>query len=214
MVSINPLELTLQSRRFARLRELIKGIKLENCNVSRNPPMKNVRAIVSSTILTIAAVGQIILSFVLYKDDGISAVRITGWIILWISAVFGWLPIHTLKKWGKPGGRGYVRTTVLVDRGVYAIVRHPQYLAGILMGLALPLIAQHWIVAMLGAIVIFIDYMDTFAEEKDNVKKFGEKYERYRESVPRVNFFVGLIRLLCHRRERHRHRDTPNRSRL
>ena len=98
--------------------------------------MKNTRAVLSPTILTIVAVGQIILSFVLYKEDGSSVVRTIGWITLWISAIFGWLPVYTLKRWGKPKGRGYIRTTVLVDRGVYAVVRHPQYLAGILMGLA------------------------------------------------------------------------------
>ena len=165
--------------------------------------MKNAKAIVSATILTIVAVGQIILSFVLYNENGSSVVRNMGWIILWISAIFGWLPIYTLKKWGKPEGRGYVRTTVLVDRGIYAVVRHPQYLAGMLIGLALPLIAQHWIVAILGAIAIAIYYADTFAEEKSAIGKFGEEYERYKESVPRVNFIVGLARLLRHRREGH-----------
>jgi protein-S-isoprenylcysteine O-methyltransferase Ste14 len=104
--------------------------------------MRKTRIILSSTILTIAAVGQIILSFILYNDNGNSIIRNTGWVILWISAVFGWLPILTLRKWGKvPEGNGYIPTTILVDRGVYAIVRHPQYLAGMLMGIALTLIA-------------------------------------------------------------------------
>ena len=174
--------------------------------------MKNVKGFVSATSLTIVVVGQIILSFVLYNENGSSLIRNAGWIILWISAIFGWLPIYTFKKWGKPEGRGYIRTTVLVDRGVYAIVRHPQYLAGMLMGLALPLIAQHWIIAILGAIAIVIHYIDTFAEEKSAIEKFGEEYERYRESVPRVNFIAGLIRLLVNRRERNKHRDTSDGS--
>jgi protein-S-isoprenylcysteine O-methyltransferase Ste14 len=165
--------------------------------------MKDAKDIVSATILTIVAVGQIILSFVLYNENGNSIVRNIGWIILWISAIFGWLPIYTLKKRGKPKGRGYVRTTVLVDRGIYTVVRHPQYLAGMLMGLALPLIAQHWIVAILGVIAIVIHYADTFAEEKSAIEKFGEEYKRYKETVPRVNFIVGLARLLRHRREGH-----------
>jgi protein-S-isoprenylcysteine O-methyltransferase Ste14 len=162
---------------------------------------RNAKVIVSSTILTIVSVGQIVLTFVLYNKTGSSIVRNVGWVILWISAVFGWLPIYTLKKWGKPKGRGYVRTTVLVDRGIYAIVRHPQYVAGMLMGLALSLIAQHWIVAILGAIVIVRLYADTFTEEESVIEKFGEEYERYKESVPRVNFVVGLARLLFHGRK-------------
>lgn len=161
--------------------------------------VKNAKTIVSATILTIVAVGQIILSFVLYSENGNSTVRNAGWIVLWISAIFGWLPIYTLKKWGKTKGKSYVHTSVLVDRGIYAVVRHPQYLAGMLMGLALPLIAQHWIVAILGAIAIVIYYADTFAEEESNVERFGQEYERYKESVPRVNFIVGLVRLLRRR---------------
>jgi len=163
--------------------------------------MKDGKAIISATILTIVAVGQIILSFVLYNKNGSPLVRNIGWIILMISAIFGWLPIFTFKKWGKPKGRGYIRTTVLVDRGIYAVVRHPQYLAGILMALALPLIAQHWIVAILGAIAIAIYYANTFNEEKSAIEKFGEEYKRYRESVPRVNFIAGFARLLRRRRK-------------
>ena len=78
------------------------------------------------------------------------------------------------------------------------MVRHPQYLAGMLMGFAFSLIAQHWIVAVLGVIVIVILYENTFGEEKRAIAKFGEEYERYRESVPRVNFILGLARLLLH----------------
>jgi len=161
--------------------------------------MKNVKTIISGTLLTIVAVGQIILSFLLYNENGNPIVCNIGWIIMWISAIFGWLPIPTFKKWGKPKGKGYIHTTVLVDRGVYAIVRHPQYLAGMLMGLALPLIAQHWIVAVLGAIAIFIYYVDTIEEEQSTIEKFGEKYEQYAESVPRVNFVLGIVRWLRRR---------------
>ena len=76
--------------------------------------MKNTKMIISATILTIVAVGQIILSFVLYNENGNPTVTNIGWIILWISAIFGWLPIFTFKKWGKPKGKSYINTTVLV----------------------------------------------------------------------------------------------------
>jgi protein-S-isoprenylcysteine O-methyltransferase Ste14 len=159
--------------------------------------MEKTRIFLSATILTIAAVGQIILSFLLYDDHGNVIIRNIGWAVLWISAIFGLLPILTLRKWGKvPEGKGYMHTTTVVDRGVYAIVRHPQYLAGILMGVALTLIAQHWIVAILGAVVVVVTYVDSFEEDRSCLKKFGEDYERYRERVPRLNFVTGIVRLL------------------
>ena len=64
------------------------------------------------------------------------------------------------------------------------------------MGVALALIAQHWIVAILGAVVVVVTYVDSFEEDRSCLKKFGEDYERYRERVPRLNFVTGIVRLL------------------
>ena len=158
--------------------------------------MGKAKVIIQATILTIAAVGQILLAFLLYNKEGNETIINTGWVVLWISAIFGWLPFFTLKKWGAvPKGKSYVSTTKLVDRGVYAIVRHPQYLAGILIGVALPLISQHWAVAVLGGIVVIVNYIDTFDEEKSSIEKFGDDYRQYMTRVPRVNFILGIFRL-------------------
>ncbi len=160
--------------------------------------MKNLKQIVMATLLTLAAVGQIILAIIFYDGNGKTTVINLGWGILWLSALFGWLPIFTFKKYGEvPKEKAYIHTTVLVDRGVYAIVRHPQYLAGILIGIALPLISQHWLVAVLGLIVIVINYLDTFDEEKSSIAKFGEAYRAYQQRVPRLNFLLGIYRLLA-----------------
>lgn len=156
--------------------------------------------IISATILTVVAVGQIILAILLYNpEDNVVLINI-GWGVLMLSAVFGWLPIFTFRKKGKVKGRGYIRTTVLVDSGIYGIVRHPQYLAGVLMGIALPMITQHWLVAVLGIAAIVIYYLDTFAEEEENIQKFGEEYREYMERTPRMNFITGIIRAI--RRQR------------
>jgi protein-S-isoprenylcysteine O-methyltransferase Ste14 len=160
----------------------------------------NKKMIISATILTVVAVGQIILAILLYNpEDNVVLINI-GWGVLMLSAVFGWLPIFTFRKKGKVKGRGYIRTTVLVDSGIYGIVRHPQYLAGVLMGIALPMITQHWLVAVLGIAAIVIYYLDTFAEEEENIQKFGEEYREYMERTPRMNFITGIIRAI--RRQR------------
>jgi protein-S-isoprenylcysteine O-methyltransferase Ste14 len=147
-------------------------------------------------IQTIITVGQIVLAFILYNPQGNTAIINTGWIILWISAIFGWLPIYTFRKKGEVKGRNYMMTTTLVDSGVYGIVRHPQYLAGALMSLAIPLISQHWLVAVLGLISAPLYYLNTYDEEKNNIEKFGDAYEQYMERVPRMNFILGIIRAI------------------
>jgi protein-S-isoprenylcysteine O-methyltransferase Ste14 len=153
--------------------------------------------------LTLAAVGQIALAFILYNENGNTTIINLGWVILWISAIFGWLPIFTFRKYGGVAkGKSYIQTSILVDSGVYAIVRHPQYLAGILIGLSLPLIAQHWLVAALGVIVIVITYVNTFDEETLNIEKFGEAYRQYMQRVPRLNFLLGIVRLLLRKTDR------------
>jgi protein-S-isoprenylcysteine O-methyltransferase Ste14 len=159
--------------------------------------MKNVRTFISAALLTTAAVGQIALAVFLYNSAGSAVVGNIGYAVLWLSAAFGWLPLFTLRKYGGvPAGKGYVHTTRLVDRGVYGLVRHPQYLAGMLLAAALTLIARHWLVAVPGAVVVLLCYLDTFAEERSCFEKFGEEYRRYTERVPRVNFLPGILRRL------------------
>ncbi len=150
--------------------------------------------IIYSILLTIAAVGQFVLAIVLHNPDGNVLVINVGWGVLMLSGVFGWLPIFTFRRKGQVEGKGYINTTVLVDSGVYGIVRHPQYLAGILISIALTLISPHWLVAVFGLASIGIYYASTYGEEKNNVEKFGEAYLRYRENVPRLNFVLGIIR--------------------
>lgn len=162
--------------------------------------MKKTTVTVLAIVLTVAAVGQIVMSFVLYDREGDPWLRNAGWGILTVSGIFGWLPIYAFRtKGGVSKGRGYVHTTVLVDSGIYGIVRHPQYLAGVLMSLALAMIAQHWIVTALGGIAAVVYYTSAVSEEKSCVEKFGESYQRYMESVPRMNFVVGLLRWLRRR---------------
>ena len=148
-------------------------------------------------ILAIAAIGQIILSFALYDQNGVDWARNLGWTLLAISAIFGWLPILTFRqKGGVAKGQSYMRTTKLVDSGLYSIVRHPQYLAGVLMAIALALIAQHWLVAALGAVTAVTSYAGTFYEEQSCISQFGDAYRDYADRVPRMNAVLGTIRWL------------------
>ena len=146
-------------------------------------------------LVTITFVGQIASAIFLYNPQGITWMINTGWVILWISAVFGWIPILTFKSSGGVAkGESYMKTTQLVDRGVYAIVRHPQYLAGVLIGIGLPLISQHWLVAVFGLFNVFISYYSAVLEDQSLISKFGDGYRAYMGRVPRMNFLLGLGR--------------------
>jgi len=139
-------------------------------------------------------VAQIGLSF-FFHISGIEGVRYVGWAVFAASGVFGWLPIWEFRRKGKvPKGKSYVHTTVLVESGVYGIVRHPQYLAGILLSAALILVTQHWLIVAIGVPVMVLGYADMVKADRDLIDKFGDDYRRYMERVPRANVVVGVVR--------------------
>jgi len=153
------------------------------------------------TAWSILIVLQIILSFFLHNQAGLPVLGHVGWITMAVSAIFGWLPIFAFRKeGGVPKGRSYIQTTVLVDNGVYAVVRHPQFLAGMLLSLALVLITQHWLIATIGVAAMVLNYLVALKADQELIEKFGEDYERYMQKVPRMNFLAGIMRLLQRRR--------------
>ena len=142
-------------------------------------------------------VAQIVLVFVL-KQHRLKALEWVGWICWWTGVIFAVLPIITFRrKGGVAKGQSYMKTTVLVDTGIYAIVRHPQGgTAWLLINLGVMLIAQHWSSVILGLASLVLAYADTFKADRYCIEKFGDEYKRYMERVPRVNFVVGIMRLL------------------
>jgi len=150
-----------------------------------------------SSIAGVLTVAQIVLAFFLHWP-GSEALEWAGWVCLWTSAIFGVLPIITFRrKGGVAKGESYMKTMVLVDTGIYAIVRHPQGgTAWLLINLGVMLIAQHWSSVVLGLASTVLAYVDTFKADQSCIEKFGDAYRRYMERVPRVNFVAGIIRLV------------------
>jgi len=171
--------------------------------MKRTAIMKKWKTYVLSCIWVPFFIAQILMVFVfgIFNEAGLDVVMYIGWVIWAISLILGWLPIFIFKrKGGVLKGKGYVHTTILVDSGLYSIVRHPQYTAGILFSLALILISQSWLIAAIGVLVILLMYVDILMADKHEVEKFGNEYESYMKKVPRTNFILGMIRLLGRRR--------------
>ena len=151
---------------------------------------------IPSSIYTILIIFQIILFFFFYYNYyGLDFLTYIGWFIWVLSIIFGFLPMSTFrKKGGVKKGKSYIHTTILVDTGIYSIVRHPQYFAGILLNLALILLTQHWLSVIAGIIAIIIMYFDTLKADSRLIEKFGEDYKKYMDRVPRFNFILGIIK--------------------
>ena len=157
--------------------------------------MKN-KFFLSSSVWAITAGGQVIAAWLLY-DPSMSSTRVNlGWLIIFVSGIFGWLPIFTFRLRGEVKGQSYIHTTVLVDSGIFSIVRHPQYLAGLLINFALPLISFHWLVILLGVFSVGMYHWSAIIEEESNLEKFGEAYKDYMCRVPRFNIILGLLKII------------------
>ncbi len=142
-------------------------------------------------------IGGIIYGVLFGPSLGLQTLFYVGGLILPVALILFFSIAIYFKKEGKPGeGKGLMNTTVLVDSGTYAIVRHPQLLGGILSMSASILISQHWLAAIVGVIVSVWSYREAVKEEKSLLVKFGDDYKRYMEKVPRMNLVLGIIRLL------------------
>jgi len=147
-----------------------------------------------------AAGALIVVQFVLiffFKVEGVQALRIVGYTLWALTIVLGWLPIWTFRrKGGVARGKSYIRTNRLVDSGIYAAIRHPQYLSFPLLSLALILVSQHWLVVILGIPPMVIGSAAILQADKGCIEKFGDAYREYMKRVPAVNVFAGLYRLI------------------
>ena len=153
------------------------------------------------SILGILFVGQIILCFLFYNWAGLDVLLYLGWAILVVGFGIGWMAhIAFYRRGESPEGESWLQTTVVVDSGIYAVVRHPMYLIGILYVLTLILISQHWLSVIFGFPIIVFYYLSMRDEEQSCIEKFGDDYKHYMQKVPRTNLLVGVIRLIQRRR--------------
>jgi protein-S-isoprenylcysteine O-methyltransferase Ste14 len=126
------------------------------------------------------------------------ALFVIGWVVWAAGMVLVVAPIVTFPRHGAvPEGKSFANTTRLVDTGLYAIVRHPQYAGGILsIFVTTSLWYPHWLFWLLGAVGTAVVYMGCIEEERRMVKKFGDDYVAYMQKVPRVNLVLGFVRLM------------------
>jgi len=89
-----------------------------------------------------------------------------------------------------------MQANVVVDRGLYAITRHPQYLGYMFLGCGFALLSQHWVAVMLVLVETVFFYQQAVKEERYYLAEFGESYAQYCRRVPRFNIVLGMMRLL------------------
>ena len=150
-------------------------------------------------IAYIALYGVLIISTIfLYKSANLAILLYAGWIILAFGIIF-------LLWSSKSRKEGHVEEDIsrgaLIESGMYAFVRHPEFLGHILIIFALIIISQYWISLIVGAILIVLLCLAMIEEEKRNIEKFGKAYMDYMKRVPRINLIDGIIKQIHSKRE-------------
>lgn len=123
---------------------------------------------------------------------------IIGWVVWSAGMVLVMAPMIMFpRRGGVPKGKPFIKTTRLVDSGLYAVVRHPQYTGGVLaIFLTTLLWYPYWLFGVLGVIGAVVIYLSCREEDKYLIEKFGDDYKDYMQRVPRMNFLLGIMRLL------------------
>ena len=170
--------------------------------MGKNLSSQKWKNILWSTLMTILGivcfpVNPLVLTGVM-EVESYPALSVVGWVVWAFGMVLVMAPIIMFpRRGGVPKGKSFVNTTRLVDTGIYAVVRHPQYTGGIYaIFLATLLWYPHWLFGMLGVIGTVVIYMSCREEDQRLIDKFGDDYVAYMKRVPRVNIFLGILRLL------------------
>jgi len=152
--------------------------------------------------LLAAALAVAVLAAQFLLDRGANPyLRGAGIACLLVSPVFIFPPFFLLSRYGRPSrGQPYYCTTAVVDRGVYSIVRHPQYVGYVLLTLGFAALSQRVLTSLLAVCCAGAFYVQSLREEAYCQKRSGQKYLAYMRRVPRFNFFAGLFRYLFARR--------------
>jgi protein-S-isoprenylcysteine O-methyltransferase Ste14 len=76
------------------------------------------------------------------------------------------------------------RTEKIVTGGVYSVVRHPQYLGGLLAHVGISFLLSAWYSLLVTPLMIFLVYLISWKEEEELVREFGKEYDDYKKNVP------------------------------
>ncbi|MFW9870440.1 MAG: methyltransferase family protein [Candidatus Thorarchaeota archaeon] len=83
------------------------------------------------------------------------------------------------------------RAESVISSGVYARVRHPQYLGAFLSHIGATFLLSGYYSLLVSPVVLIVNYILCWKEERELIREFGQEYQSYRESVPMLIPKIG-----------------------
>ena len=72
----------------------------------------------------------------------------------------------------------------IIKSGIYSTIRHPQYFGGILSHVGITFLLSSFYSLISTPIVLLINIILCWKEEKELIKEFGADYTDYKKNVP------------------------------
>ena len=94
-----------------------------------------------------------------------------------------WLGIEGVRATGLKAAETH-RTEKTITYGVYSVVRHPQYLGGLLAHVGISFLLSAWYSLISTPLMIVLVFLISNKEEEELTKEFGKEYENYKKKVP------------------------------
>jgi protein-S-isoprenylcysteine O-methyltransferase Ste14 len=130
----------------------------------------------------------------IWRQGNILWVRILGFALYAPAAIFVFGSMIELHRKGEAKDGDALSsygTTVVVDSGVFRVVRYPMWFGMIIWSIALMLVSQSIPSIVLGIVAVNLFRMAAIRETEFNIEKFGAPYREYIKRVPMWNVFKG-----------------------
>ena len=119
------------------------------------------------------------------------------WLVAWLvcGVIFAlgicvW--VLSKREFDRSGQNLHSKTGVtLVTSGIYASIRHPHYLALMLVCLSIALGFRSLVSLLIAIVNVIVGYWFTLEEEKELIQQFGDGYSEYKSRVP---MFIPKLR--------------------
>ncbi len=118
--------------------------------------------------------------------------EIIGWILYIPSAILVTGSMIALHHKGKPVSADFTDSTIFIDSGIYNLVRQPMTLGVAVWSIALVLVFQSLLAAIVGLLSLFCFWMSARKESIYNIRKFGDDYKEYMKKVPMWNILKRI----------------------
>ena len=131
----------------------------------------------------------VVFNLPVWFQDPLSWHQVLSWIFLFGSINLAVAGFWMLWKFGRPQDY-FENTTILVDGGIFAFIRHPMYAS--LLCLAWGAFFKRPMTGslVLGILASLFLYLTARVEEKENIARFGEPYRAY---MSRTRMFLPGI---------------------